>query len=143
MSNTPMLLRPVKIYFTPSEANALLPNLMPDIDALSEGVVQARELNEVLAGESDPARRAAIARDLDELHLDARDALGRIQSHGVEIKGLDPALLDFPALHRGNEALLCWCEGEETITHWHPVHTGFAGRTPIDDEPDSAWEYCS
>ena len=91
-----MLLRPVKIYFTPSEANALLPNLMPDVDALSEGVVQARELNEVLAGESDPARRAAIARDLDELHLDARDALGRIQSHGVEIKGLDPALLDFP-----------------------------------------------
>ena len=57
--------------------------------------------------------------------------------------GLDPALLDFPALHRGNEALLCWCEGEEMITHWHPVHTGFAGRTPIDDEPDSAWEYCS
>lgn len=138
-----MLLRPVKIYFTPAEANELLPKLMDDIDLLSEGVGNARELNEVLAGESDPARRAAIARDLDELHLDARDALGRIQSHGVEIKGLDPALLDFPALHLGREVLLCWVEGEDCVTHWHPVHTGFAGRTPIADEPASSWEYCN
>jgi hypothetical protein len=142
-STTIPLLRSIKTYFTPAEANALLPQLLPDLDLLANGIGQAQELNEILADEADPAMREAIERDLEELHLEARDALGRVQSHGVEIKRIEPALLDFPALHQGVEVLLCWREGEAEVDHWHPLHAGFRGRVPIETDVPGTWEYWS
>ena len=142
-SATIPLLRSIKTYFTPAEANALLPQLLPDLELLARGIGHAQELNEILAAETDPGLRAAIVRDLDELHLDARDALGRMQSHGIEIKRIEPALLDFPALHQGVEVLLCWREGEAEVSHWHPLHAGFRGRQPIETDVPGMWEYWS
>ena len=50
---------------------------------------------------------------------------------GVQIKGLDPALIDFPAFRDGRVVFLCWQEGEATISHWHDIEAGFAGREPL------------
>lgn len=50
---------------------------------------------------------------------------------GVELKGIDNGLLDFPSLREGRVVYLCWRQGEETIAFWHDVETGFAGRQLI------------
>jgi hypothetical protein len=50
---------------------------------------------------------------------------------GVELKDASAALLDFPARYEGREVMLCWKGGEETITHWHELDGGFAGRKPV------------
>lgn len=63
-----------------------------------------------------------------------RDAIERVQQYGCLIKDLNTGLVDFPTLYRGQEVYLCWRLGEETITHWHGVEEGFAGRKPIDDD---------
>jgi hypothetical protein len=62
----------------------------------------------------------------------AKDALAEIDSIGVQVKDLNIGLLDFPCEVEGQIILLCWKLGEKTITHWHGVQEGFAGRKPID-----------
>ena len=56
------------------------------------------------------------------------DELGSI---GVELKDYQTGLVDFIGRHQGRDVYLCWKLGEESITHWHELHTGFAGRLPI------------
>lgn len=62
----------------------------------------------------------------------AKDALGEIDSIGVQVKDLDIGLLDFPCEVDGEVVLLCWRMGESSITHWHGTSEGFAGRKLID-----------
>ena len=62
----------------------------------------------------------------------AKDALAEIDSIGVQVKDLSIGLLDFPCEVEGQIILLCWKLGEKSITHWHGVQEGFAGRKPID-----------
>jgi hypothetical protein len=50
---------------------------------------------------------------------------------GLQVKGLAPLLLDFPARIEGREGLLCWIEGEPELAYWHPVELGFMGRRRI------------
>ncbi|HXW89647.1 MAG TPA: DUF2203 domain-containing protein [Terriglobales bacterium] len=62
----------------------------------------------------------------------AKDAMAEIDATGVQVKDLDIGLLDFPCQVEGQTVLLCWKLGEKSITHWHGVSEGFAGRKPID-----------
>jgi hypothetical protein len=63
----------------------------------------------------------------------AKDAIAEIDSIGVQVKDLGIGLLDFPCEVEGQVILLCWKLGEKSITHWHGVQEGFAGRKPIDE----------
>jgi hypothetical protein len=63
-----------------------------------------------------------------------KEAVQRIQQHGVEVKDLDAGLVDFPTRYRGRTVYLCWKLGEDRIGFWHSTDEGFAGRHPIDDE---------
>ncbi len=50
---------------------------------------------------------------------------------GVELKDYETGLVDFVGRHEGRDVYLCWKLGEEKITHWHELNTGFAGRKPV------------
>ena len=63
----------------------------------------------------------------------AKDALAEIDSIGVQVKDLSIGLLVFPCGVEGQTILLCWKLGEKSITHWHGIEEGFAGRKPIDE----------
>jgi hypothetical protein len=63
-----------------------------------------------------------------------KDAMAEIDAIGVQVKDLDIGLLDFPCEVDGQVVLLCWKLGEKTITHWHGVSEGFAGRKLIDQK---------
>ena len=60
-----------------------------------------------------------------------KDAMDEISAIGVQVKDLDIGLLDFPCKVDGQVVLLCWKLGEKSITHWHGVSEGFAGRKPV------------
>jgi hypothetical protein len=57
--------------------------------------------------------------------------LDEFEELGVELKGIEEGLLDFPSEREGRIVYLCWRLGEETISYWHELHTGFAGRQPL------------
>ncbi|MBV9746044.1 MAG: DUF2203 domain-containing protein [Acidobacteriia bacterium] len=70
-------------------------------------------------------KRAAAGQHLKE-------SIHEVQEHGCLIKDLDIGLLDFPTLFGGREVYLCWKLGESSISYWHGVDEGFAGRKEID-----------
>jgi hypothetical protein len=128
-------------YFTPEEANELLPEIRP----LAEEMVGSRRL---LAGAE--ARRAAVLERIsgnggDLAPSDLAELAEEVEAHatelarcvrelsalGVQVKDLDRGLVDFPALRDGDEVLLCWQLGEEEVAYWHGVDDGFAGRQPL------------
>ncbi len=49
-------------------------------------------------------------------------------THGIEIKGLAPVLIDFPAELDGESVRLCWLEGETELAWYHRSDLGLAGR---------------
>ncbi len=55
----------------------------------------------------------------------------RLEEQGVVVKDLDKGLCDFYALHGERLIFLCWHLGEATVSHWHGLHDGFAGRQSI------------
>ena len=62
----------------------------------------------------------------------AAACVDRLTELGVTVKDLDLGLLDFPSERDGAEVLLCWHVGEETVSTWHGLAEGYAGRKPID-----------
>lgn len=129
-------------YFTPAEANALLPELSHLLDAATE---RARRYQQLVVALRDGAvsgatNRVAAQREADQLRREAMEIVEEMVVHGVEVKGLEQGLLDFPALRDGVEVYLCWRRGEPALAWWHPLSTGVAGRKPLEgDTGDWHW----
>ena len=128
-------------YFTPSEANELLAEVRP----LAESLVQHRQGMRLAAerrarltariagngGDLDPQEPGELDEQFQRESHAVTQAAERLERLGVLVKDLDSGLVDFPALHEGEEVLLCWQVGEDEVAHWHGVDEGFAGRKPL------------
>jgi hypothetical protein len=72
--------------------------------------------------------------------LEARlsELLSWFPEQGLDIKGVAPLLVDFPARLNGETVLLCWLEGEHELGWYHKPEHGFAGRRviPVPGPPD-------
>ncbi len=126
--------RPGKKYFTLEEARRSLP-LVKRIALDMQGVQALR----ITLHEQMSARVHQTPRELELLEARFTLATERLEGLieelgqiGVELKDASLALLDFPAFFQGREILLCWRGGEETITHWHELNAGYAGRKPVE-----------
>jgi hypothetical protein len=112
--------------FTMAQSHAELARLRPVLDELIVVRADTVELAAALAGGEPtalgglPEWKAAEAR-LNEL-------MAEVQQTGVELKGVAPLLLDFPAELDGAPVLLCWLEGEAELAWYHRPDLGFAGR---------------
>ena len=58
--------------------------------------------------------------------------LQELEAVGCVFKGFEAGLVDFYSLREDRPIFLCWRLGEDRITHWHDVESGFGGRQPID-----------
>ncbi len=118
--------------FTVSQARAELVRLRPVLDEIVAVRADLVEITAALAVGGPPTplgglpeRKAAEAR-LNEL-------MTEVQETGVELKGIAPLLVDFPADLDGVPVLLCWLEGEDGLTWYHRTDLGFAGRRKLPD----------
>ena len=68
---------------------------------------------------------AHTVRALDTLHRELLEI-------GCVLKDWRVGLVDFPAVREGQRIWLCWRLGEESVSHWHGLHEGFAARQRID-----------
>lgn len=130
-------------YFTPAEANELLPLLLPKVAAAKALLEEAQGKVAVMEREAEPPLREQAVVEVKRLQEKMRAILEELRDEGVEVKGVSPALLDFPALRYGVEVFLCWKEGEDAIEWWHPIPTGIAGRQKLVDTEPGAWEWCN
>jgi hypothetical protein len=115
-------------YFTPAEAEALL----PEIDRLLEEVQTLVARFDQLAGSAQAngqVRHNGGARPPRSIETEVQRIVERIQSQGVIVRDLRMGLIDFPSLREGRTIFLCWKRGEALrIEWWHPTDTGIAGR---------------
>ena len=131
--------------YTPASANAALPyvrrvvaDLVRDHADWRASIAGLTALDAALAAGRAPALDATLTGPIADLpalrrraaHLadDVRTALADLAALGVECKGLDVGLVDFPATIDGAPAYLCWQLGEPTVAWWHRRDAGFAGR---------------
>lgn len=135
-----------KKYFTLEEANALLPLIERELVELQRMKrtfeekytdLQDKKAEHVYgvqgaAEDEDPFFAAEF--ELEFLQIEARTLMQSIRRKGAELKDIDSGLIDFPALMGGKEVLLCWKQGEESITHYHGLYDGFAGRRKLEGE---------
>jgi hypothetical protein len=82
----------------------------------------------------DRGRPLELKQQRDTVAQKLRETINEVQEFGCVVKDLDIGLLDFPTLFRGREVYLCWKLGEPSISFWHAVDEGFAGRKEIDQE---------
>lgn len=127
--------------FTLEQAEALLPQVREELLAMQQLKRQVDQLRDQLAHVVEKATGnghvqsedhvARTRRHAERLVEELNERLARINGWGIELKGLDEGLIDFPSEREGRIVYLCWRLDEERIEWWHELDTGFAGRRPL------------
>ena len=115
--------------FTLEEARLLLPDLLAKADDAVAARADLVELQTALnQGMASPLGGIP---EVKALEARLSEILGWFTAEGLDLKGIAPLLLDFPAELNGDDVLLCWLEGERELRWYHKPEHGFAGRRPI------------
>ena len=121
-------------HFTRAEANALLPQLTAMLDRLRDAKddLTDSEAHEALSEAAPSNGGGEEGKQVGVAFLEVRRLLETIEQSGIVLRDIDRGLVDFPAIRDDEEVYLCWVESEEdTITYWHDLDAGFAGREPL------------
>jgi hypothetical protein len=70
---------------------------------------------------------------LKTIEAQLRREILQLQHCGVHVKSVFPARADFLGERHRQPVFLCWCMGERSIEHWHPLDENFSTRQPITD----------
>lgn len=121
-------------YFSVEEANALLPTLKPLVaELLERRAGSARKAREVAAllRERRVDLGGPIFAELTVEFMAIERLLYVIKGTGCVVKSLEGGLIDFLSQINGRDVYLCWRYGEESVSYYHELHTGFRGRQPL------------
>ncbi len=129
--------------FTLEEANAVLPRVRA---VVAKQIQRRGEIERQLArlGEMTGAYPESVVErpdDGDDVRAVKQDLIARIHEYqrswneledlGVVVKDPRTGLIDFRSRIDGRAVFLCWRFGEETISHYHELETGFSGRKQL------------
>jgi hypothetical protein len=130
-----------KKYFTLDDARRALPlvkRIAADIQTTQADRFRLHGELSTLVPDLAADRILQLQNALDKQTNRLENLVEELHKVGVDLKDPARALLDFPAIHNGREIMLCWKGGEENITHWHEVDTGYAGRRPVEELQDQS-----
>jgi hypothetical protein len=129
--------------FTLEEAQSMLPlvksivrGILEDYAVLQQKATDLREVRReatTAIGRSVRGSGRGLAEEVEELTERVNEALAELSALGVEFKGYELGLVDFPARRNDEIIYLCWKYDEERIGCWHTLEGGYAGRRELDD----------
>jgi hypothetical protein len=123
-----------KKHFSLTEANQSLVLVRRIVAELVRDYRQLCELHATCRA-FDTSGNVARAEEARQRYAYVTDHLSELQEEleriGCEAKDFRLGLVDFPALLDGREIYLCWQLGEERVSYWHDLDTGYAGRRPV------------
>ena len=122
--------------FTIEQANRTLPLVRRIVQDIVDHYARWQELVKsqdvlVAAPAPDAARIDRLQRDIQSAARAIDGFTRELNELGVEMKGRDIGLVDFPGEIDGHPVYLCWRLGEPSVAHWHERDAGFAGRRPL------------
>jgi hypothetical protein len=114
--------------FTLEEANRALPLVKAIVHDIVENYRNIRETMDQLnerSGDQELKDKVETLKDelmsnVDELH-----------QLGIELKSFEIGLVDFYHIKDEKLVYLCWKLGEEKISWWHDLESGYSGRQPL------------
>jgi hypothetical protein len=125
--------------FTIDQANRTLPLVRRIVADIVESYerwqeeVRGFELASVAPSGSEPTPAAvAHEREAQRLATEITGFVRELEALGVEFKGYDVGLVDFPSRIGDRTVYLCWRLGEPAVQYWHETDGGFDGRQPIE-----------
>ncbi|CAN5132843.1 DUF2203 domain-containing protein [soil metagenome] len=118
--------------FELDEAERMLPLVRTIVRGMMDDHAERQGMLEEIADETGTARARGLRREADALTEKLLEAASELAELGVEFKGVDLGLVDFPARRGGEIVYLCWQYGEDRIRFWHPLDAGYAGRQLIE-----------
>jgi hypothetical protein len=126
--------------FTVGEANGLLPTVRRLMEKIEENIRRLRNQSKTIIRDEqlDPDAMDFMDRlqqnnEIARIVAEVKDGVEEIQSYGCICKGVEQGLVDFPCLLGEEVVFLCWQLGEPTVSYWHRIEDGFAGRRPLLD----------
>ena len=133
---------PVKaVLFTVEEANELLPEIRTILDEFKDRKKIFFELKEEVFElakivDSEEYRSEELSnkeRILMATSKEIENLFEEIAKFGCVVKDIDNGLVDFISIFQGKKVFLCWKQGEDNVSWYHDMQTGFAGRKKIED----------
>ena len=133
-------------HFTLAEANALLPSVKEvflHIHALADPASHksSSESHTIPAtngnghngtGAKDKALVQYVTMHPTQRLENIKKLLSGLQEAGIVIQDVSRGLIDFPSIREGREVFLCYQLADgDTISHFHEIDAGFAGREPL------------
>jgi hypothetical protein len=112
--------------FAVPDARSLLPEVRRRVDALIEVRADLTEFSVDLRRFGSSPLGGLAEMKASQARLD--HMLEWFTGQGIEVKGLAPVLIDFPAELDGESVRLCWLEGEPELAWYHRSDLGLAGR---------------
>lgn len=125
-------------HFTLAEANGLIPlmrDIFTEIHALIQDAREAQTQNQTVETVT-PGRTNGSHKKIEShpqtILAKINELITEITDRGIVIQDVARGLIDFPAFVHGEEVFLCYelADGDK-IHYYHPLDTGYAGRTPI------------
>lgn len=120
--------------FTVEQANRMLPlvrRIVEDV-VVAHGAWQQAVGQFEVASNTNAADAVHFQRETERLAREIDGYLRELKELGVEFKGFEQGLIDFPSELEGRPVYLCWKLGEASVSHWHDIDAGFAGRRQLE-----------
>ena len=138
--------------FTIHEANALLPTVRPLVEKILDDIRRLKHTSETVIRREQldpeaPNLMEQLGKDSEVTRLveQVKRSVEVINGHGCICKGVEQGLIDFPCMLGSEVVFLCWQLGEPTVSFWHRIEDGFAGRKPLldggENEPEDGASY--
>ena len=123
-----------KRRFSLEQANRSLPLVKRVVGDIVQTHALAMKLQQEVerqtSGKAAPSLKT-MQQQLDTCMNRLEDFVDELSEIGCELKDYQTGLIDFVGKHEGRDVYLCWKLGEERITYWHELDSGFAGRQSI------------
>lgn len=111
-----------------------MPTIEPLMGELLERRAKCAQEGQLIAGQLRQPHvdiGGPVLSDLTAEFIRIERLLSRIKDTGCVVKNLQGGLIDFLSKIDGRDVYLCWRYGEESVAHYHELHTGFRGRQPL------------
>lgn len=129
----------ITTLFSLDDANRMLPLVSRIVSDVVkhydewQRTVAAFEIAATLSRAERPTPEAdALQHRAQQLARDIQGFVGELARLGLEFKGFELGLVDFPGEVDGRRIFWCWKHGETTIQYWHDAESGYAGRQPVE-----------
>ena len=120
-------------HWTPDEANALCPIVGATVRRVRDArrVLADGGLDDEFALHAESSGGAWPGTERARASVEIALGFEQLERLDIVVRDLERGLVDFPAVIDGREVYLCWLLDEPSVTHWHGVESGFAGRQPL------------